>query len=111
MSAGSHPGTLNPLAVAALREIGIDISHHRSKGLDDVPYASADVVITLCAEEVCPVAPGIGRKLHWPLPDPAGFTGTEEERLAAFRTVRDELGSRIAAFWKTMADQPQRTQR
>jgi arsenate reductase len=101
MSAGSNPGTLNPLAVAALREIGIDISHHRSKGLDDVPYASADVVITLCAEEVCPVAPGIGRKLHWPLPDPAQVTGTEDERLAAFRKARDDLARRIAEFWQT----------
>jgi thioredoxin type arsenate reductase len=102
-SAGSSPGTLNPLAVAALREVGIDISHHRSKGLDDVPYADADVVITLCAEEVCPVVPARVRRLHWPLPDPARFAGTEAERLAAFRKVRDDLARRIAAFWSTAA--------
>jgi arsenate reductase len=103
LSAGSNPGTLNALAVTALGEVGVDISHHQSKGLDAVPYATADVVITLCAEQVCPAAPGIGKKLHWPLPDPAQFTGTEQERLVAFRKVRDELARRVADFWKTVA--------
>lgn len=106
-SAGSNPGTLSHLAVAALGEVGIDISQHRSKGLDEVPYADADVVITLCAEEVCPVVPATTRKLHWPLPDPARFTGTEEERLAEFRKVRDELARRIAEFWTSAARSPQ----
>ena len=82
-SAGSHPGTLNPLAVQALAEQGIDIAHHRSKGLDDVPLAEADVIVTLCTEEVCPYVPGAVRRIHWPLPDPRDLEG--------FRLVRDEL--------------------
>jgi len=101
-SAGSHPGSLSSHAVAVLAEIGIDIAHHWSKGLDDVPYQQADAVITLCAEQVCPVAPGIGRRLHWPLPDPAGHAEREEASLARFRAVRDELARRIEAF---LADQ------
>ena len=101
-SAGSNPGVLSSRAVAAMREIGIDISQHHSKGLDDVPYATADAVITLCAEQVCPVAPGIGRRLHWPLPDPAAASGTAEEQLQAFRTVRAELARRIAELWEAV---------
>ncbi|MGH7332502.1 MAG: arsenate reductase ArsC [Candidatus Rokuibacteriota bacterium] len=96
LSAGSNPGALNPLAVRALAETGIDISHHRAKGLDDVPLAEADVVVTLCAEEVCPVVRGGVRRLHWPLPDPA-------PDLAAFRRVRDELRRLLPALW---SDQP-----
>ncbi len=94
-SAGSQPGTLNPLAVRALAEQGIDISHHRSKGLDDVPLAEADVIVTLCAEEVCPFVPGAVQRLHWPLPDPTD--------LAGFRSARDELRRRLPALW---LDQP-----
>jgi arsenate reductase len=90
-SAGSRPGTLNPLAVRALAEQGIDIAHHRSKGLDDVPVAEADVIVTLCAEEVCPFVPGKVQRLHWPLPDPTD--------LAGFRAVRDELRRRLPALW------------
>lgn len=103
-SAGSNPGSLSSHAVAVLAEIGIDIAHHWSKGLDDVPYQHADAVITLCAEEVCPVAPGIGRRLHWPLPDPGAARGTDDERLQVFRGVRDELRWRVAEFWKTQTD-------
>jgi arsenate reductase len=96
-SAGSQPGTVNPLAVRALAEQGIDIAHHRAKGLDDVPLAQADVIVTLCAEEVCPFVPGGEkvRRIHWPLPDPTD--------LAGFRSVRDELRRRLAAL---LADQP-----
>jgi arsenate reductase len=92
LSAGSQPGELNPLAVRALAEEGIDISHHRAKGLEDVPLAEADVVVTLCAEEVCPVVPGAVGRLHWPLPDPA-------LDLAAFRRVRDELRRLLPQLW------------
>ena len=94
-SAGSQPGTLNPLAVRALAEEGIDIAHHRSKGLDDVPLAQADVIVTLCADEVCPFVPGPVRRLHWPLPDPAD--------LEDFRAVRDELRDLLPRLW---SDQP-----
>ena len=94
-SAGSQPGTLSPLAVRALAEQGIDIAHHRSKGLDQVPLTKADIIVTLCAEEVCPFVPGVVRRLHWPLPDPSD--------LAAFRSVRDELRRLLPQLW---ADQP-----
>jgi arsenate reductase len=99
-SAGSEPGQLSRRAVEAMREIGIDISHQYSKGLDDVPLADADVVITLCAEEECPVAYTSGRRLAWPLPDPADPANSEEEEQAAFRAVRDIIQSRLAEFWR-----------
>jgi len=98
-SAGSEPGTLHPLAVTALAELGIDISQHRSKGLPDVPLEEVDTIVTLCAEEVCPVVPGSVRRLHWPLPDPSRATGSEEERLAAFQAARDELMHRLPTLW------------
>ena len=95
-SAGSHPGRLSATAVEAMREIGIDISAHHAKGLEDVPLEEADLIITLCAEEVCPVVPGgRARRLHWPLPDPAAVTGDAEARLERFRAVRDELARRM----------------
>jgi thioredoxin type arsenate reductase len=96
-SAGSAPSRLNPLAVRALAEIGIDISGHRSKHVDEIPPGDVDVVVTLCAEEVCPVFLGKALRVHWGLPDPAGAGGTEEDRLRAFREVRDELRRRLSA--------------
>jgi arsenate reductase (thioredoxin) len=97
-SAGSSPSRLNPLAVQALAEIGIDISASRSKAVDEIDRASVDTVVTLCAEEVCPVYLGQARRLHWPLPDPAGHSESEEASLDRFRAVRDELRRRIAAW-------------
>ena len=94
-SAGSSPTAVSPLAVAALDEIGIDIRGQRSTSVDDVDPASVDVVVTLCAEEVCPVFPGRVRRLHWPMPDPAGAAGSDAERLERFRSVRDEIGRRL----------------
>jgi thioredoxin type arsenate reductase len=98
-SAGSEPGTINPLAVQVLREAGVDASRQYSKGLDAVPLDAIDLVVTLCAEEVCPLFPRPVRKLHWPLPDPARVAGSEEERLAAFRGVRDELARRVPGLF------------
>lgn len=95
-SAGSSPAAVNPLAVAALDEIGIDIRGQRSTSVDDVDPATVDVVVTLCAEEVCPVFPGRVRRLHWPMPDPAGASGSDAERLERFRSVRDEIARRLA---------------
>jgi len=95
-SAGSQPSTLNPNAVVALAEIGIDISAHRSKSVNDIPPGDVDTVITLCAEEVCPVWLGTATRLHWGLPDPAHAGSTDAERLQAFRDVRDELRQRLA---------------
>lgn len=99
-SAGSNPGTLHPLAVRVMREVGIDISGQRSKGLESVPLDGADIVVTLCAEEVCPVAPQVRTRLHWPLPDPAAVAGPEEAQLRAFRHVRDEIAKRLDTLWK-----------
>lgn len=102
-SAGSAPATVNPLAVAAMAEIGLDISGHHSKAIADVELAGIDTVITLCAEEECPVLPGSVQHLPWPMPDPAAATGSEEARLAAFRKVRDELQTRLEAYLASTA--------
>lgn len=96
-SAGSAPGTLNPLAVAALAERGIDISSHYSKGIAQIPATKVEAVITLCAEEVCPLWLGSGLRLHWGLPDPA--SAPEARRLASFREVRDALLERLRFVW------------
>lgn len=102
-SAGSAPSSVRPHAVQVLREIGIDISGHKSKGLDAIDASSIDAVITLCTEEVCPAFPGKARRIHWGLPDPAAVTGTEETRLAAFRKVRDELLRRLTVVLEGIA--------
>ena len=93
-SAGSHPTVLRPEAVRVLREIDIDIAHQRSKGVDEVDRP-VDAVITLCAEEVCPVWLEPSARVHWGLPDPAAVMGSRELRLDAFRAVRDELMTRL----------------
>ena len=95
MSAGSEPTQVRPQAIEALREIGLDIQSHTSKSIDEVPINNMDLVITLCADEVCPILPTTVRYLHWPLPDPAGAGNTPEEELEAFRRVRDELKARL----------------
>ncbi|HQR45747.1 MAG TPA: arsenate reductase ArsC [Thermoanaerobaculia bacterium] len=95
-SAGSAPSRVNPLAIRALAEIGIDISRHWSKSVSEIDPATVDTVVTLCAEEVCPVFLGKAKRLHWPLSDPAADAGTDEERLRAFRQVRDEIGRRLS---------------
>ncbi len=97
-SAGSAPSRVNPLAVAALAELGIDLSSHTSKSVDSIDPATVDTVVTLCAEEVCPVFLGKARRIHWPLPDPAGAEGSDEERLARFRDVRDEIRRRLPSL-------------
>jgi arsenate reductase len=94
-SAGSQPSRVNPLAIRALDEIGVDIRGQRSKSVDTIPPEGVDAVITLCAEEVCPAFLGKARRIHWGLPDPAGVQGTERERLESFRNVRDELRRRL----------------
>jgi len=94
-SAGSRPTGVRPEAIAVLKEIGIDISAHRSKAVAEVPAAEVDTVITLCGEEECPLFLGKAERLHWGLPDPAAVTGAETARLDAFREVRDELRNRI----------------
>jgi arsenate reductase len=98
-SAGSQPSRLNPLAVQALAEIGIDIQSHYSKSVNDIPPDDVDAVVTLCQEEVCPVFLGKALRLHWGLPDPAAAGGDEAQRLQAFRDVRDELLQRLRAVF------------
>jgi len=100
MSAGSQPAGVRPEAIAALKEIGIDISGHRSKNVSEIPPLDVDTVVTLCAEEECPVFLGKARRLHWGLPDPAASKGMEDARLNAFRQTRDALRRRITRFFE-----------
>ena len=99
-SAGSHPTKVHPEAIEVLKEIGIDISRHRSKAVEEIPSEEIDTVITLCAEEECPVFLGKARRLHWGLPDPAAAGNSELESLGAFREIRDELRRRIDSFFQ-----------
>ncbi len=100
-SAGSQPaGYVHPLAIAVMQEIGIDISAHRSKHLNEFQNLPIETVITVCghADQVCPNFPGQVNRHHWGFVDPAHATGTEVERLAVFRRVRDEIHSRFTAY-------------
>lgn len=97
-SAGSRPTSVRPEAIAVLKEIGIDISNHRSKAVAEIPPAEVDTVITLCGEEECPLFLGKATRLHWGLPDPAAVQDSEQDRLNAFRSTRDELRRRLEAF-------------
>ncbi len=100
-SAGSQPSRVNPLAVKALDEIGIDIRNHSSKSYDKLPptfLENLDYVITLCAEEVCPTIVSKAKKLHWPLPDPANKEGTQEAQLERFRQTREAILKKLEVF-------------
>ncbi len=104
-SAGSAPSRVNPYAIKALQEIGIDIHNHSSKSVEQLSpefIAQLDYVITLCAEEVCPTVISKAKKLHWPLPDPAGKTGSEEEQLQRFRDTRELIRSKLEDFSKQL---------
>ncbi|MGH9786965.1 MAG: arsenate reductase ArsC [Terriglobia bacterium] len=96
-SAGTNPKPVHPDAIRIMREILVDISAQRSKPLDQFLGREFDYVITLCdeARQVCPTFPGAAERHHWSLPDPAAAQGPEEERLAAFRAVRNDLATRI----------------
>jgi arsenate reductase len=98
-SAGSNPSAVNPLAIQVLKEIGIDASKQNSKSIDKLSpdfINSLDYLITLCAEEACPILAFKAEKLHWPLPDPAGQNSlSDEQRLSLFRTTRDAIKSRL----------------
>jgi arsenate reductase (thioredoxin) len=92
-SAGTHPSVVNPLAIQAMQERGIDISHHRSKSVNEFLNSPFDFVITVCdnAAERCPIFPGPAKRIHWSFPDPAVAQGSEEHRLQVFRNVRNEI--------------------
>jgi len=99
-SAGTKPSHVRPEAIAAMREVGIDISGHRSKSVDEFAGQAFDYVITVCdnTKESCPVFPAATKRIHWSLDDPAAVQGSEEERLAEFRRVRDQLRSLLRQF-------------
>jgi arsenate reductase len=99
-SAGTKPVGLNPDAVEAMRDIGVDIAAHRSKSLDEFLGQPFEWVITVCdaAREACPIFPGAASQLHWSFEDPAAAQGSQEERQAVFARVRDQIAARIREF-------------
>ena len=96
-SAGTEATVVRPMAIRAMAELGIDISHQQSKTLDRYLSEPFDNVITVCdtAAEACPVFPGAARRRHWSFEDPSKATGSESEQLAVYRRVRDEIRARI----------------
>lgn len=95
-SAGSEPSEVNPYAIEVMREIGVDLTTHRSKSVESIDPDRVGVVITLCAEEVCPVFLGKARRLHWPIADPASKDPLpREEMLTRFRAARDQIQARL----------------
>ena len=99
-SAGNAATAVRPLAVRAMAELGIDIGGQRSKSVDEYAGQRFDYAITVCddAKEACPYFPGAATQIHWRFDDPAAATGSEEERLAVFRRVRDEINEHIEEF-------------
>jgi len=97
LSAGTNPVGVNPLAIEAMQEIGIDISKHRSKNVKEFLGNPIEYVVTVCdrARESCPIFPGTYKFLSWSLDDPAAVTGTKEDKLQAFRCIRDEISRNI----------------
>lgn len=100
LSAGSRPSRVNPYAIEVMAELGIDISAHRSKSVEEIDGGALDAVITLCAEEVCPVLPGRVLRLHWPIPDPASSDSSipAEQMRRRFRSARDQIRERIGTL-------------
>ena len=103
-SAGVAPSSVRPEAVEVMKEIGIDISAHRSKSVDEFVDRSFDYIITVCdnARETCPVFSGSAERIHWSFDDPAAITGTGEEKLDAFRKSRDEIFKRLSDFARSV---------
>lgn len=109
-SAGSKPaGQVHPLAIRVMEEIGVDISGHISKHMDEFLSRPVETVITVCgnADQACPIFPGQVNRHHWPFDDPAHATGTTEEQLAVFRRVRDEIRRTFTAYADGRRDQLQ----
>jgi arsenate reductase len=100
MSAGSEPSKVNPYAIEVMRELGVDLTTHHSKSVQTIDPSKVGTVITLCAEEVCPVFLGKVRRLHWPIPDPASKDPSipRDEMLARFRTARDTIRGMLETF-------------
>lgn len=111
-SAGSKPaGYVHPLAIQVMKEIGIDISAHRSKHMNDFLHQNVETVVTVCgnADQACPMFPGQMNRHHWGFYDPAHATGTDEEKLALFRRVRDEIKMVFEAYAAGRRDQMKTT--
>jgi arsenate reductase (thioredoxin) len=106
-SAGTHPAGVHPLTIRVLAEVGIDWTGARSKPVTEMVDQPWDLVLTVCdaAREACPVVPGARRTAHESFPDPAAVAGTDEERLAAFRAVRDAIAARMAALASGLLDE------
>ena len=104
-SAGTKPTQVRAEAIAVMNELGIDISGHRSKSVSEFEGQSFDFLVTVCdhARDNCPVFPGSVRRIHWNLGDPAAVQGSEEERLDAFRRIRDQLHELVKAFYRDQA--------
>ncbi len=96
-SAGSEPSKVNPYAIEVMREVGVDLTTHHSKSVETIDASTVGTVITLCAEEVCPVFLGKARRLHWPVQDPATSDPTiaRDAMLTRFRTARDQIQARL----------------
>ena len=107
-SGGVFPSYVHPLAIRVMGETKIDISRQTSKSMDQFLNETFDYIITLCDEaaQSCPAFPGQGKRLHWPLEDPAAAIGTVEERLVVFRRIRDEIKTKIEEFLKSEAIDP-----
>ncbi len=103
-SAGSKPSQVNPFAIQAMSQIGIDLSTHVSKSVHEIDPTSVNTVITLCAEEVCPVFLGNATRLHWPLPDPAAVDGDDQKILESFIQIRDVIKDRITQTFLVKKD-------
>ena len=101
-SAGTHPSRVNPRAITAMAELGVDISNHKSQSIDEFLDQNFDYVITVCdsARETCPVFPNSNQSLHWSFEDPAEATGTEEQVMQVFRKVRGQIREKIQMFVK-----------
>ena len=99
-SAGTKPSLVRPEAIAAMRELGVDLTSHRSKSVDEFRGQHFDYVITVCdnAKESCPVFPGSVTRIHWSFEDPAAATGDEAARVAEFRRIRDQIDARFAEW-------------
>lgn len=106
-SAGSRPSRVNPYAIEVMAEVGVDLTTHRSKSVHDIDPATVDTVITLCAEEVCPVFLGKAKRLHWPIPDPASDDPslTREQLLERFRVAREQVRERMDELAASFAGQ------
>lgn len=105
-SAGVAPSRVRPEAVEAMRDIGVDISTHRSKSVDEFLEERFDYVITVCdnAKESCPVFPGNAERIHWSFDDPAAYEGTDDEKLSEFIRVRDQIFEKLRIFFERFSD-------